>query len=378
MKGSRGFKIIFGVFVLVVFVVYSYLRISTSPHSSDFDSDHAVVYSDVQAVLDAGGTMEDYYRSDPRFADILAQQDAANAEAAADAAALQEEPTSVAEPEPTVDPDSAAGRATAKGLPTPPDIDITSWEYVLVNGDNSIGQYEPPELAYLNQTADETDIQLSYNPNRCAVDSRIAQALLDMARGCKEAGYPIFLSSGYRSYTDQDANFQRICANNGITDGKDANGHYITMPAGCSEHQTGLAIDLALRADNIDFIRPEFPYDGVCGRFRALAADYGFVERYQGGKEGVTGIAAEPWHFRYVGRPHARIMCEMGLCLEEYVEYLRAYPYPERLLEVRGEVYEAEVGFAGARDTLGLPDAPYQVSGNNVDGYIYTLWRKPA
>ena len=143
MKGSRGFKIIFGVFVLVVFVVYSYLRISTSPHSSDFDSDHAVVYSDVQAVLDAGGTMEDYYRSDPRFADILAQQDAANAEAAADAAALQEEPTSVAEPEPTVDPDSAAGRAAAKGLPTPPDIDITSWEYVLVNGDNSIGQYEP-------------------------------------------------------------------------------------------------------------------------------------------------------------------------------------------------------------------------------------------
>ena len=145
-----------------------------------------------------------------------------------------------------------------------------------------------------------------------------------------------------------------------------------------ADHQTGLAIDLALRADNIDFIRPEFPYDGVCGRFRALAADYGFVERYQSGKEGVTGIAAEPWHFRYVGRPHARIMCEMGLCLEEYVEYLRAYPYPERLLEVRGEVYEAEVGFAGARDTLGLPDAPYQVSGNNVDGYIYTLWRKPA
>ena len=45
---------------------------------------------------------------------------------------------------------------------------------------------------------------------------------------------------------------------------------------------------------------------------------------------------------------------------------------------MRGEVYEAEVGFAGARDALGLPDAPYQVSGNNVDGYIYTLWRKPA
>ena len=317
MKGSRGFKIIFGVFVLVVFVVYSYLRISTSPHSSDFDSDHAVVYSDVQAVLDAGGTMEDYYRSDPRFADILAQQDAANAEAAADAAAQQEEPTSVAEPEPTVDPDSAAGRAAAKGLPTPPDIDITSWEYVLVNGDNSIGQYEPPELAYLNQTADETDIQLSYNPNRCAVDSRIAQALLDMALGCKEAGYPIFLSSGYRSYTDQDANFQRICANNGITDGKDANGHYITMPAGCSEHQTGLGCDITDRYREIK--NDEIDSTDTSKWLIKHCAEYGFIHRFPGSKSDVTGVMNEGWHFRYVGKEAAQYIMDNDLALEEFV-----------------------------------------------------------
>ncbi len=152
---------------------------------------------------------------------------------------------------------------------------------------------------------------------------------------------------------------------------------YVALP-GCSEHQTGLAIDLALRSDNIDFIRPDFPYDGICGRFRALAADYGFIERYQAGKEHITGIAAEPWHFRYVGRPHARLMSDNGLCLEEYVELLRSYPYPERLLETRGGVYEADVGFACDKSELELPDAPYQISGNNVDGYIYTLWRKPA
>ena len=179
--------------------------------------------------------------------------------------------------------------------------------------------------------------------------------------------------SGWRSAEEQ----QEIWDGSMRENGAEFTRKYVALP-GCSEHQTGLAIDLALRADSIDFIRPEFPYDGICGRFRALAADYGFVERYQSGKEDITGIAAEPWHFRYVGRPHARIMCDMGLCLEEYVEYLRSYPYPERLLEVRGEIYEAEVGFAGARDALGLPDAPYQVSGNNVDGYIYTLWRKPA
>ncbi len=231
---------------------------------------------------------------------------------------------------------------------------------ILVNAEHSIQHMERPALA---PAVPGSDILL---------DTRAAAMLSGLISRIGAAG-EIVPVSGWRSEAEQ----REIWDGSMSESGEEFTRKYVALP-GCSEHQTGLAIDLALRADNIDFIRPEFPYDGVCGRFRALAADYGFVERYQSGKEGVTGIAAEPWHFRYVGRPHARIMCEMGLCLEEYVEYLRAYPYPERLLEVRGEVYEAEVGFAGARDALGLPDAPYQVSGNNVDGYIYTLWRKPA
>ena len=82
---------------------------------------------------------------------------------------------------------------------------------------------------------------------------------------------------------------------------------YVAYP-GCSEHQTGLAIDLGKAAGHIDFIRPAFPYDGTCGAFRRAAAAYGFIERYQKGKESLTGIAREPWHFRYVGLPHAAIM----------------------------------------------------------------------
>lgn len=231
---------------------------------------------------------------------------------------------------------------------------------ILVNAEHPIQHMERPVLA---PAVPGSDILL---------DTRAAAMLSGLISRIGTSG-EIVPVSGWRSEAEQ----REIWDGSMRDSGEEFTRKYVALP-GCSEHQTGLAIDLALRADNIDFIRPEFPYDGVCGRFRALAADYGFVERYQSGKEGVTGIAAEPWHFRYVGRPHARIMCEMGLCLEEYVEYLRAYPYPERLLEVRGEVYEAEVGFAGARDALGLPDAPYQVSGNNVDGYIYTLWRKPA
>lgn len=237
---------------------------------------------------------------------------------------------------------------------------IHSGLLILVNSEHPIQHMERPVLA---PAVSGSDILL---------DTRAAAMLSGLISRLGAAG-EIVPVSGWRSAEEQ----QEIWDGSMRENGAEFTRKYVALP-GCSEHQTGLAIDLALRADSIDFIRPEFPYDGICGRFRALAADYGFVERYQSGKEDITGIAAEPWHFRYVGRPHARIMCDMGLCLEEYVEYLRSYPYPERLLEVRGEIYEAEVGFAGARDALGLPDAPYQVSGNNVDGYIYTFWRKPA
>lgn len=237
---------------------------------------------------------------------------------------------------------------------------IHSGLLILVNAEHPIQHMERPVLA---PAVPGSDILL---------DTRAAAMLSGLISRLGAAG-EIVPVSGWRSAEEQ----QEIWDGSMLENGAEFTRKYVALP-GCSEHQTGLAIDLALRADSIDFIRPEFPYDGICGRFRALAADYGFVERYKSGKEDITGIAAEPWHFRYVGRPHARIMCDMGLCLEEYVEYLRSYPYPERLLEVRGEIYEAEVGFAGARDALGLPDAPYQVSGNNVDGYIYTLWRKPA
>ena len=237
---------------------------------------------------------------------------------------------------------------------------IHSGLLVLVNAEHPIRRRERPVLA---PAAPGSDVLL---------DTRAAAMLTGLISRLGAAG-EIVPVSGWRSMREQREIWDGSMAENGT----EFTRKYVALP-GCSEHQTGLAIDLALRYDNIDFIRPDFPYDGICGRFRALAADYGFIERYQAGKEHITGIAAEPWHFRYVGRPHARLMSDNGLCLEEYVELLRSYPYPERLLETRGGVYEADVGFAFAKSKLELPDAPYQISGNNVDGYIYTLWRKPA
>ncbi len=227
------------------------------------------------------------------------------------------EPTPSPTPEPTPDPESPEAKAAALGLPAPPEIDIQSWEFTLVNGDHSIGQYVPESIAYLNQTLDETDIQYQYNGYRCPVDARVADALIAMGLSCRQQGLPIFLSSGYRSYNEQIQNFERVCRNNGVTDGKDANGHYITMPAGCSEHQ------LAMCCDITDIYRPiknaEIERSATFQWLKEHCAEYGFIVRFPYGKEDITGVMYEPFHFRYVGKEVAVYIMENGLCLEEFL-----------------------------------------------------------
>ena len=149
------------------------------------------------------------------------------------------------------------------------------------------------------------------------LESECAAALTALVRAVGGVG-KIIAVSGYRPHGEQVLLWESTLR----TCGEDFTRKYVALP-GCSEHETGLAIDLALDAGGeVDFIRPYFPCDGVCGKFRARAAEFGFIERYQSGKEHITGIAAEPWHFRYVGAEHAAAMAAHCLALEEYAELL--------------------------------------------------------
>ena len=221
--------------------------------------------------------------------------------------------------EPTVDPDSPAGRAAALSLPAPPDIDINEWQYLLVNANTPLDpqDYAPEQLGYLNMTADETDIQTARNDYRCAVDSRIAQPLLDMALACKAAGKQVYLSSGYRSYADQSYLFQRKVSQ-GYSE--DVAKTIVAYP-GTSEHQTGLCCDITdyYRETKDSSLEQTETYKWLCEN----CADYGFVVRYPADKSGsadtITGVIYEPWHFRYVGVEAAKYMTENNLCLEEFV-----------------------------------------------------------
>ena len=89
----------------------------------------------------------------------------------------------------------------------------------------------------------------------------------------------------------------------------------ITVP-GCSEHEVGLALDIT--SDTYQPLQQGFA-ETVEGQWlEEHSCEYGFIVRYPSGKEYITGIEYEPWHFRYVGREAAMIMKEENLCLEEF------------------------------------------------------------
>ena len=177
--------------------------------------------------------------------------------------------------------------------------------------------------------------------------------------------------SGYRSMEEQTGIFESCLKE----DGEEFTRKYVALP-GHSEHQLGLAIDLGLNQENIDFIRPEFPYEGICDTFRKIAPDYGFIERYAAGKEAITGTAHEPWHFRYIGFPHSRIIADRGYVLEEYMDFIKGYREDCRLSYSKYGSREFEIYFVpatGKRTLITLPDnGTCQISGNNMDGFIVT------
>ena len=200
------------------------------------------------------------------------------------------------------------------------------------------------------------------------LESHAATLLRACIRACGGAGR-IVPVSGWRSHAEQTAIWNETLAEHG----EEFTRSYVARP-GCSEHESGLAIDLAKAAPEIDFIRPDFPCDGVCGAFRRLAAEYGFVERYRAEKRALTGIAAEPWHFRYVGAPHAALMEENGLCLEEYGLFLRRRGEQLRRLANGRRARVRYVPCGGKETELLLPESCWQLSGDNAAGYILTLW----
>ena len=152
-------------------------------------------------------------------------------------------------------------------------------------------------------------------------DETAVAALEQMLRAAKAAGIPMFqVSAGYRSVRYQQQLFDKTL-NDYLADGRtrasaiSATRQKVADP-GTSEHHTGLAFDMTVRGSEV--------FKGTKQQIwmHANCWDYGFIVRYQEGKQKFTGFIAEEWHIRYVGVQHSIPMRDQKLCLEEYVEML--------------------------------------------------------
>jgi D-alanyl-D-alanine carboxypeptidase len=127
-----------------------------------------------------------------------------------------------------------------------------------------------------------------------AMDAMFAAAQKDGVKG-------FIITSGYRSREEQKEIFSTS------TDGTAAK-------PGESEHETGLAFDVAAMGDENFELTPQFEW------LSKHCAEYGFIIRYPKDMEDVTGYPYEPWHYRYVGKAHAANIMDKGITLEQYLE----------------------------------------------------------
>lgn len=144
----------------------------------------------------------------------------------------------------------------------------------------------------------------------------------------------------------------------------DNRGEAYAQPRGHSEHQTGLSLDIGSTQGTMDATAE--------GAWLAQHAhEYGFILRYPQGKEAITGIAYEPWHFRYVGLPHSQLMYEKNWTLEEYLENLQStQKYTKKIADKHYFVQ-----YTTAQKTARIPDATsVSVSQDNRGGKIITTF----
>ncbi|WP_270524149.1 LD-carboxypeptidase LdcB/DacB [Streptococcus anginosus] len=144
----------------------------------------------------------------------------------------------------------------------------------------------------------------NYNPGE---NPTAKAAFLRLRNDMIAQGYNVgYAYSGFRSY-----DYQKVLYQNYVNkDGQAAADRYSARP-GYSEHQTGLVFDLTDKAGNL------LEDAAASNWLKNNAHRYGFVVRYQPGKEVSTGYMPEAWHIRYIGK-EADEVYHSGLSLEEY------------------------------------------------------------
>lgn len=187
----------------------------------------------------------------------------------------------------------------------------------------------------------------------------------------------VMVISGHRTIEYQQGLYDDELAETGLTTST------LVSRAGYSEHHTGYVVDFKLYHD--DGTSEQFDGTGDYAWIMDNCHTYGFINRYPAGKEKLTLIDNEPWHFRYVGPVHSSIITEYGFCLEEYIEFLKNYTIDTGfLLKAMPDGKQYIIYYVPmvdpANTSVCIPlmadqqtPYPYEISGNNIDGWILTV-----
>lgn len=208
--------------------------------------------------------------------------------------------------------DETAGETTAETQPVPATqaADPPSKDdplLLLVSRAQPLAEDYAPELTQLHDWP-YSIAAIAYEPLR------------QMLAAGRAEGLSFTVASAYRSTDSQRQLFDEDVearVSEGMTEdeAREETARW-TMPPGCSEHETGLAVDIVAtdnqRLDDTQEQTPETIWlHENCWRF-------GFILRYPAGKEDVTGIDYESWHYRYVSIEAARYLTEQQLTLDEF------------------------------------------------------------
>lgn len=189
-------------------------------------------------------------------------------------------------------------------------FDASDWKLILINKQHSV--------------PDNYEFPLGTIKGSMQCDERILEDLLAMMQAAKEDGVDLVICSPYRDYNRQTYLFEKkitryMNAGMSYMDAYKTASVTVTSP-NASEHRIGLAIDFySSTYTNLD---TGFADTQAGIWLRENSYNYGFILRYPEGKEFITGIEYEPWHFRYVGVEAATVITQKGITLEEFWEDL--------------------------------------------------------
>ena len=189
------------------------------------------------------------------------------------------------------------------------------WALILVNKNNILSETYKPEITEFSSTRKFEARALSY-----------LQAMINDAEA---DGIELNVISSYRSPERQvelyNAKVNEYMDAGDTREDAEVAAAKMVAPPGTSEHCTGLAVDIVSMDwyDDNKSLTSKFEKTDEFEWLISHCAKYGFILRYPEGKEEITMIDYEPWHFRFVGPDNARYIMENNLTLEEFLNLFK-------------------------------------------------------